>query len=891
MYVRVGYAAKVSSGYYFPMRLSRPGYSSYPDRVRLAARFSSWNREMRRVGLIGFAFLGCATATATRPPITPEMVPSLAEGEGLVIIDIDTDVAIRRLAANGGIAAENLAKGQHTWIVRAPAGAYRWKHFEVGFESGRAVRRFLDSDDEEFEFDVVAGVLNYPGELIIRSDVMRRSSGHGIWVRNRNHSAMAVRALGKTHALVVDSFPLRYSGSSKDGFLAHYSKERLSSPSDRSETPPPISIAAPNSGESAERLLSSDGIHFVGVSPSGRWAIAHVQNHRRHGVMIQRLGSTEIKTAISTESPLVSLLWVGPERFLASFATRHGLRSMVGRIWETGGVVLIDRVWIDAPGNLVEPLPLDGDRVLWAFEDGGRSSVNRVDIDDLSGLKERNSGSYDVTTTGVMLAFIRSTNVRWIVDRKGVPRAALRRDEDGYTVLARAASVGKLREIYQFLDTDEEREVWPQSLSADGEKLIVAAYGGHNTLGIVEFDMRTGDLGETLFRRDDVDVSDVVFDFITGELIAAVYEEGGARRFHYFDSATSKQLDELEGLVSRELVHVVSGSADRKVLVLYVSGATNPGFFYLYDTRTGDSNAIGQRLSRVDRGQLRETQTLRVESKDGTPIEAFLTMPDLSLLEGAEGVPLVVFPHGGPIGVRDSKQFDPVVQYLASWGFALLQVNYRGSSGYGLHFEDAGKRQWAQDIEDDIDAAVELVMARSDIDESRVCIVGGSYGGFSSLASILRHKTRYRCAATLNGVTDIPLMFDTSDFADSDDVLERFTEVAGDLETDREKLIELSPVYHVSEFQVPIFVAYGTEDRRVDPDHAHRLLLMLETHGKAHRSLEIRGAAHSPSQREWVIWLRALRRFLTENLYAPGEFVPDPQLESPGFDILWEVER
>ena len=215
-------------------------------------------------------------------------------------------------------------------------------------------------------------------------------------------------------------------------------------------------------------------------------------------------------------------------------------------------------------------------------------------------------------------------------------------------------------------------------------------------------------------------------------------------------------------------------------------------------------------------------------------------------------------------------------------------MNYRGSSGYGRRFQEAGKREWALGIEDDIDAAVELVMARPEIDASRVCMVGGSYGGFSALASLVRHPDRYRCAVTINGVTDIPLLFETSDFADSPRALESFAEIVGDPESERDRLIELSPLYRTAEIRAPVLVVFGTADRRVDPEHAHRLLLMLEAQGGRFEELEIRDGAHSPTPREWTLIARRLRHFLTRQLHPGATVLPDPPVEGAGFDLLIE---
>lgn len=239
-------------------------------------------------------------------------------------------------------------------------------------------------------------------------------------------------------------------------------------------------------------------------------------------------------------------------------------------------------------------------------------------------------------------------------------------------------------------------------------------------------------------------------------------------------------------------------------------------------------------------------------------------------------MPLVVMPHGGPHSVRDDHAYDPFAQYLASWGYAVLQVNYRGSSGYGLEFAQLGRREWARGIEDDIDAAVERARQHPAIDAGRLCIVGGSYGGFSALASVVRHRDRYRCAVSINGASDVPFIGESSDFADSERSMQSWQRMVGDVENERETLLEISPAYHVDRIEAPVLVVYGTRDRRVDPDHSHRVLAMLELYGKPHEVLEIEGAEHGFHRHEWIIVARTVRRFLSEHLLPGVPFVPDP---------------
>lgn len=632
-----------------------------------------------------------------------------------------------------------------------------------------------------------------------------------------------------------------------------------------------IAQSAASAGLPAEVLFETRGIYGVSVSPTGEWALARGIIRDVHGLLVQRLGSREVKPVLAADEPIHGVHWIGEHTFLITFVSDRGPRYMVGRLRDANGEIELDRQTILAPGYFVHGLPLVDDTLIWEFEDRGRNSVHRVQLEDLLHYeRERNlMGSLRV---GETLTSISGSAARWVVDREGRPRAALRWEEDAFELLVGETGSDRLRKVHHFEDPEGRDAIWPMSISADGQ-LIVLAYGDSDTMGIYEFDSDAGRLGAKIFDREEVDITDAVFDPIHGDLIAAVFDDDGQRRYHYLESVSGDPLKSLRGRFPTESLEVVGRSADRRVYVLRVSGPTDPGTFYLRDDSKGSLSLVARSGAELDEGRLADVETLEVASADGTRIEAFLTLPRAP---EAAGAPLVVHPHGGPIGVRDTTDYDPMVQYLASWGFAVLQVNYRGSSGYGLGFQESGKRQWAQGIEDDVDAAVEAVIARSDIDADRICIMGGSYGGFSALASIIRHENRYRCAVTINGVTDVPLSFDSSDFADNERALKGFAEVVGDVATDRDRLIEISPVYHVDRIRTPVYVIYGTEDRRVDPDHSHRLLLMLETLGKQHETLEVQGAAHSFSEAQWIVVAPAVRRFLTEHLLPDRPFVADP---------------
>jgi dipeptidyl aminopeptidase/acylaminoacyl peptidase len=221
-------------------------------------------------------------------------------------------------------------------------------------------------------------------------------------------------------------------------------------------------------------------------------------------------------------------------------------------------------------------------------------------------------------------------------------------------------------------------------------------------------------------------------------------------------------------------------------------------------------------------------------------------------------------PHGGPIGVQDTREFDPVVQSLAAHGYAVLQVNYRGSAGRGTGFLEAGHGAWGKGIEDDIEAALDHVIAQGLVDADRVCSFGGSYGGYSALIGVTRRPQRYRCAAAFAAPTDLVLL--SSEYFDGSDGRRIFARNVGDPDADRERLIAVSPAYRVADMNVPILLIQGDRDRVVDPEHAYRMRAMLEVSGKPYQWMLIEGATHEPTPGQALQLLERLHAFLAQHL-------------------------
>lgn len=624
-------------------------------------------------------------------------------------------------------------------------------------------------------------------------------------------------------------------------------------------------------GESAESIFPEAGVASVSVSPRGDWIAAKAHRDEESLVIVQRVGLPGLVNVAKSKT-IGTVAWEAPDTLVIEAVTAAGLYQVLFvRLSLEGDKIAADHRRISAPGFLVDPSPLIPEQVLWLLRGDGWTSLHRISIDDLLAYHRLHRISGKTISIAERLAVVNGPSSHWITERDGTPRAALRQDEEATSMLMPAYGRGPFETVHRFRDDEAERSVVPVGLTQDESHVIVLAYGGKNTKGLYEWDQKRAAVGSPVFVHADFDLSGVLTDPLTGDLVAAMYEEGGETRFHYFAEYRDRFLSKLPDSWRKDSVAVVSGSADRQVFALFESSATNPGDFFVRD-RAGEIHRVGRVGENVDRAKLSPVDAFRVKSRDGVEIEAYLTLP-----RGRKGrSPLVVLPHGGPHSTRDSRQYDPLVQYLASFGFAALQVNYRGSGGYGLEFEVLGKKEWARGIEDDIDAAVEHAMGLTVVDGERICIVGGSYGGFSALASVVRHRDRYRCAVSINGVSDVPLLFDSSDSADSKSAISFFKEYVGDPETERDKLLEISPAYHVRELETPILIIQGTADRRVDSDHAHRMALMLELYGKPHELLLIEGAEHSLDRDEWIITVRTIRRFLTAHLVPEASFEPDP---------------
>jgi dipeptidyl aminopeptidase/acylaminoacyl peptidase len=272
-------------------------------------------------------------------------------------------------------------------------------------------------------------------------------------------------------------------------------------------------------------------------------------------------------------------------------------------------------------------------------------------------------------------------------------------------------------------------------------------------------------------------------------------------------------------------INFTSETLDLSLAVARVSAPRIPPVFYLVDVKKQKVLQMLPAFPDLKPEDLAPTDPIEVVVRDKMKIRGYLTTPKGSTMKN---LPMIVLVHGGPHGPYDRYDFDPEAQLFASRGFAVLQVNFRGSGGRGRDFENAGFGKWGREMEDDITDVVKWAIAYGVADRERIGIYGGSYGGYAALTGVFREPDLFQCAIGFAGVYDLPLMFEKGDIRELDRDVQYLQAAVG---TDTEELRRRSPVYNADKIKVPVMLIHGRLDERVPFEHALRMRAALEKVG------------------------------------------------------------
>lgn len=357
--------------------------------------------------------------------------------------------------------------------------------------------------------------------------------------------------------------------------------------------------------------------------------------------------------------------------------------------------------------------------------------------------------------------------------------------------------------------------------SADDATAYLLTQHAQGPDSIVALDVASGQRRE-LLRDDNVDPDSIVYRPGTSIPVGVSFMDGRPRTVFFDNASPEARLQRsLEAAFKGQAVRVISTTADGRLALVEVFSDRNPGDVYVFDIPGKKADYLASRREKIDPETMAEMRPVALTARDGTPLSGYLTMPRGS----SKGVPMVVMPHGGPFGIYDAWGFEPEVQMLAANGYAVLQVNYRGSGNHGRAFRHAGARQWGAKMQDDVTDATRWAIEQGYAEPARVCIYGASYGAYAALMGAAREPEMYRCAAGYVGVYDLPAMYVTGDIQgrrSGEAFLHRWLGDKGTLEA-------ASPTRLATRIKAPVFLAAGGEDDRAPETHTRRMEKALQS--------------------------------------------------------------
>ncbi|MGM9490111.1 alpha/beta hydrolase family protein [Ideonella sp. YS5] len=621
-----------------------------------------------------------------------------------------------------------------------------------------------------------------------------------------------------------------------------------------------------------EAFAGLPAVDEVTLSPDGE-RYAALMNVGKETVLITRelMGSPPVKALLKTDNREFRfqwIRWVNNERLVMSvmYPSQRGwvevaeTRLLSIKRDGTGVNNLVRYSHFDDhreraqfQDRVVDWLPEDGHHLLLQLTDTGESTpgVYRVDVD---------------TGRRVPVQSGRSNVYEWITDLSHRVRVGIRQRDAQVEVLVCNPDGSNWRTAWSFGLFDREA-VWPMGFGTDPNSLYVHA-DHEGRQGIFAVDLADPRLPRKLLLANErMDVGGSLMRAPgTHEVIGARVGLHGDATVGIWDEATKQLLSSIDQALPQRRNHLLELSEDGKRYLLYSSGNGVPGQYYVGLKDEGTLSLLVEEYPALSGLDLPRKRSLTIGARDGTRLPVLLTLPSGN--PSPKGLPTVLLPHGGPVAM-DSNDFDPLVQFLADRGYAVLQVNFRGSAGFGHAHMSAGLRRWGLEMQDDLTDAVKWLTESGVADPARVCIVGASYGGYAALMGGAKTPELYRCVVSFAGVSDlIDLGAHEAQFVNGRGV---YAEQVGSLWSDRDRLKATSPSRLAGQFKAPVLLLHGTLDRSVPFEQSETMADALKSAGKRFRFVRQEGGDHHLSgQLQRTEFYREVEAFLGEHLAAPA---------------------
>ena len=620
------------------------------------------------------------------------------------------------------------------------------------------------------------------------------------------------------------------------------------------ETPPPV-----------EAFARLPALKSPAVSPDGTMIATLMEHEHDYALVVFRRGDEGLEPIGGVQDSKVRANWVewkSNEMLVASFrfhARRQGTPTVERRLFSLRPdsrklknlVPTKDGYWaVQIADRVVDWLPDDPEYILLQFnhEDPEKPAVQKVNL----------------KTARARLVQRPKPHVSWwLTDAQHEVRVGGGLTDKSDAVLHVRNPETDKWENWSAWENELPHLFYPIAFALDPSKMYVLSDHEHETLALWRFDVPSKSFEELIYAHPTVDVESAIIDDETGEVqgVSFIDEE---LEVVWISEERKKLAASMQTALPDFTVNVTDWSPDKNYAIVRASSVVNGGVYLLYDAAARELHPISATYPDLSGYDLAPMHAASYEARDGLDIPAFVTLPSgVDSLEDAKALPFVIQPHGGPTA-RDFQRFDYLTQFLASRGYGVLQMNFRGSTGYGQGFRAAGKGEWGQAMQNDVTDGAHWLMENGWADPDRLAILGGSYGGYAALMGAVRTPELFQCAVSINGVSDLVRLVNND---------KRFINWKSGLTSigldwrDRESLRENSPSKHIDKIVRPILLIHGEDDRRVRVGHSRHMSNLLRRANKPHKFVELKDGDHGITKgANRLIFLQEVEAYLSDCL-------------------------
>ncbi len=590
-----------------------------------------------------------------------------------------------------------------------------------------------------------------------------------------------------------------------------------------------LDVTANPSNIPVEDFFKNADYSGLQLSPNGKFlAVISTINKRRNITMLEVANLKNAKALTQfDETNVGGFFWANNEKIIFTMDSsggREGFSIYSVKTDEKAKVKLLVGATFGAGGvrsaSVINRLVDDPDHVIVQYN--GRNAT----APDIYKLNINSHWDNRRKTNGKMKLIAKNPGdvTGWLVDNAGNVRGGSSMDGLNGKFFYKDIGEKEFRLIREFQVTDEN--ISPIGFDATNTTLYAMSNVGRDTRAFYTYDPNTDKLGELIYGRDDVDMGGMIFSEKQNKLLGVTYFDEYPRQV-IFDEKEKQVRDSLGQAFPDKQVNFTSSTKDEMISIVHVGSDLDPGQYYIFDRNTNKLRWILPAMSSIKPDEMSPMKPIKFVSRDGLDIRGYITIPNNS---SGKNLPIIINPHGGPFGVRDFWGFNAEHQFFASRGYATVQVNFRGSGGYGREFEQAGYGgKWGAEMQNDITDAVKYLVDEGIADPDKVCIYGASYGGYATMAGLTFTPDLYKCGINYVGVTDVGLLF-TSMPKSWEPAKELMKIQIGD-PADEALMKRMSPLDHVDKITAPLMIVHGALDPRVVKQHATDLRDALKKRG------------------------------------------------------------